>query len=172
MLYIFLIGFLFIAQDSSAANYVCDYQMSSCGCSRQTAILAKIINGESARQHTWGWMVSLRNSNSHFCGGSILTQWHIITAAHCLEKRKHSLSTITVCAGTHRLSGNCSQTRSVHHVINHYAFNKETMENDIALIRVNIPFDFADTSVARICLPNAIHHNQSLQVGTDVIAVG
>jgi hypothetical protein len=83
-----------------------------------------------------------------------------------------SLSNITVCAGTHRLSGTCSQTRLVHHVINHHAFNKETMENDIALIRVNIPFDFADKSVARICLPNVIHHNQSPQVGTYVIAVG
>jgi secreted trypsin-like serine protease len=81
-----------------------------------------------------------------------------------------SLSTITVCAGTHRLSGTCSQTRLVDHVINHYAYNNKTMENDIALIRVNKPFDFTGTSVTCICLPNVIHHNEYPQVGTYVIA--
>jgi secreted trypsin-like serine protease len=134
--------------------------------------LAKIIGGESAQQDTWGWIVSLRSGNSHFCGGSILNQRYIITAAHCFEKRMHSLSTITVCAGTNRLSGTCSQTRSAQHVINHSAYNNRTLENDIALIRVNIPFDFADTSVARICLPHVIQHTEYPQVGTYVIAVG
>ncbi len=172
MLYIFLIVFLFVPQDTSATDYVCDYQMSSCGCSRQPGMLTKIFGGESAPENTWGWIVSLRSRSRHFCSGSILNEWHIITAAHCLTKRMHSLSTITVCAGTHRFSGICSQNRSAQHVINHPAYNNRTMENDIALIRVNIPFDFADTSIARICLPNVIHHDEYPQVGTYVITVG
>jgi secreted trypsin-like serine protease len=146
--------------------------MSSCGCSTQSAIVTKIIRSEDARPNTWGWTVSLRSGNNHLCGGSILNQWYIITAAHCLEKRMHSLSTITICAGTTRLSGPCSQTRSAQHVINHSEYNNGTMENDIALIRVNIAFDFANTSIARICLPNATHHNEYPQVGRYVIAVG
>ncbi len=172
MLYIFLIVLLFIAQNTLATNYECDYQMSPCGCSSRPAISPRIINGTPAAQNTWGWTVSLRSGNNHLCGGSILNQWYIITAAHCLEKRIHSLSTITICAGTNRLSGPCSQKRSAQHAINHSEYNNVTMGNDIALIRVNIQFDFADTSIARICLPDATHHNEYPEVGTDVIAVG
>jgi hypothetical protein len=135
-------------------------------------MLTKIFGGESAPKNTWGWIVSLRRRNSHFCAGSILNEWHIITAAHCLTKRMDSLPTITICAGTNSLSGTCAQNRSAQQVINHPSYNNRTMENDIALIRVNIPFDFADTSVARICLPNVIHHNEYPQVGADVIAIG
>jgi secreted trypsin-like serine protease len=134
--------------------------------------MAKIFGGEASKPNTWGWTVSLRTSNGPLCSGSILNEWYIITAAHCLENTTDMLSSITVCAGTNRLSYTCPQRRSVQRVINHHAYNNETFENDIALILVDIPFEFTKTSVARICLPDATHHNEYPQAGTDVIAVG
>jgi secreted trypsin-like serine protease len=134
--------------------------------------MSKIWGGEASKPNTWGWTVSLRVLDVHFCGGSILNEWFIITAAHCLVKKMDMLSSITVCAGTNRLSYTCPQRRSVQNVINHHAYNNETVENDIALILVDIPFEFTETSIARICLPDATHHNEYPQVGTNVIAVG
>jgi secreted trypsin-like serine protease len=146
--------------------------MNSCGCSKRPATMAIIFGGESAQLNTWSWVVSLRNSSRHFCAGSILNEWYIITAAHCLEKTTSGLSSIIVCAGTNLLSDACQQRRSVHHVINHSTYNNRTLVNDIALIRVSIPFDFSDTSVTRICLPSTSYHKEYPQAGTDVIAVG
>ncbi len=47
--------------------------------------------------NTWNWVVSVRDENNHFCSGSILNQWYIITTAYCFEKRMHRLSNIKVC---------------------------------------------------------------------------
>jgi secreted trypsin-like serine protease len=134
--------------------------------------MPKIFGGEASNPNTWGWTVSLRAFNVHFCGGSILNEWYIITAAHCLENTTDILSSITVCAGTNRLSYTCPQHRSVQRVINHHAYDNETYENDIALILVDIPFEFSATSIARICLPDAAHDNEYPHPGTNVIAVG
>jgi hypothetical protein len=122
-------------------------------------------------QDTWSWTISLRDRNNHFCGGSILNEQYIITAAHCLVKM-NTLSSITVCAGINRLSDTCRQRREIQNVINHPSYNSETYENDIALIQVKVPFNFTSKSIARICLPNTAHNNEYPEPGTDVIAVG
>jgi hypothetical protein len=70
------------------------------------------------------------------------------------------------------LSGTCRQRREIQNVINHPSYNSQTFENDIALIQVKVPFNFTDTSIARICLPNTDHDDQYPETGTNVIAVG
>jgi secreted trypsin-like serine protease len=170
MLWLFVLVFVFIAQNTSATKYTCKYQMNSCGCSKNPAITARIFGNETAEPNTWDWAVSLRSSNHHFCAGSILNEWYIITAAHCIA-RIYILSTITICAGTNHLSA-CPQRRSIQNVVNHPAYNSKTYENDIAVIRVDSPFNITDTSIARICLPNATHSNEYPSAGTNVVAVG
>ncbi len=170
MLYLFALVSLSFVQDMSALKYMCN-RKSPCGCSRQPVTTARIIGGEPALQDTWSWTISLRNGNNHFCGGSILNEQYIITAAHCLVKI-NTLSSMTVCAGINRLSDTCRQRREIQTVINHPSYNSETYENDIALIQVKVPFNFTSKSIARICLPNTAHDNEYPEPGTDVIAVG
>jgi hypothetical protein len=166
MLYLFALVFVSFVQDMSAEKYRCN-RKDPCGCSRRPVITARIAGGESALQDTWSWTISLQNGSNHFCGGSILNERYIITAAHCLI-----LSSITVCAGTNPLSRTCRQRREIQNVINHPSYNSRTFENDIALIQVKVPFDFTDKSLARICLPNITHYDQYPETGTDVITVG
>ncbi len=177
MHYLSLIVFLIITQTTLTNKYACDCEMDSCDCSGQpTAIVKqrifKILGGVSARPHSWSWVVSLRKSNVHFCAGSILNEWYIITAAHCFQNNIYTLSIITICAGTNLLSDTCPQRRSVEYVANHPKYSTRTHENDIALIRVEIPFDFMDTSIGSIHLPDASHNNEYSQNGTDVSTVG
>jgi trypsin len=46
----------------------------------------RIIGGTDVKIENYAFSVSIRNftSNRHFCGGSIITERHIITAAHCI----------------------------------------------------------------------------------------
>jgi secreted trypsin-like serine protease len=173
MLYLFVLAVLFIPKDTSAIEHVCEYKQGSCGCSKPV-MLGRIIGGKSAPENTWSWAVSIRLWNGHFCGGSILNKWYVITAAHCFTNRMHLLSSITVCAGTNRLSQTCNHHRNIKHIINHPAFdaNTATYENDIALIRVDTPFRFNGKSITRICLPRVTNHKKYPENGTDVVAVG
>lgn len=45
---------------------------------------SKIIGGMEAEVGEFPWQVSIQARNEHFCGGSIINKWWIVTAAHCL----------------------------------------------------------------------------------------
>ena len=49
---------------------------------------ARIVGGAVADQNQWPWQVSLqmyRGAWYHFCGGSLIADQWVITAAHCLD---------------------------------------------------------------------------------------
>ena len=57
-----------------------------------------IINGKDVTDPTlFPWMAALRtNSGFHYCGGAIISEWWILTAAHCEFEKESSV----VVAGT------------------------------------------------------------------------
>jgi secreted trypsin-like serine protease len=165
-----VLGLLF--QLTSSVLYGCTGQENSCGCSYRPVVTAKIVGGELAISHSWSWVVSLRYLDTHFCGGTILNDRFIITAAHCLSQKLPLLSNITVCAGIDYLSDVCSQSLSVTNVTIHHGFNYRTVDSDIALLQLSTPLNFSDRFIARICLPNATHSLDYPETGTSVITVG
>ena len=51
-----------------------------------------MVNGEEATPNSWPWQVSLRyvdwpeeNAYGHICGGSLIEDEWVLTAAHCLD---------------------------------------------------------------------------------------
>lgn len=54
----------------------------------------RIAGGHPANPHGWPWMVSLQTENGHICGGSLINDRWILSAAHCakgLVRFKHQL---------------------------------------------------------------------------------
>ena len=52
-------------------------------------ISSRIVGGNEAARGTWPWMAAViitRNNKSKLCGGSLITDQHILTAAHCVYK--------------------------------------------------------------------------------------
>lgn len=161
-----------LLQQTSGASYTCNRKESTCGCSHRPVITAKITGGELATSHSWSWLVSLRFRDKHFCGGTILNEWFIITAAHCFVEIESAVSKVTVCAGIDYLSDICSQNFTLANITYHHEFQYRMMLNDIALLRLSTPLNFTDPFIARICLPDAMHSFDYPETGTSVIIAG
>ncbi|KAG8437801.1 hypothetical protein GDO86_008491 [Hymenochirus boettgeri] len=51
---------------------------------------ARIVNGENAVSGSWPWQVSLQDRTGfHFCGGSLVSNLWVVTAAHCGVTTSH-----------------------------------------------------------------------------------
>lgn len=46
-------------------------------------ITSRIVGGYEADIRDFPWQVSISYKNKHNCGGSILNEYYILTAAHC-----------------------------------------------------------------------------------------
>lgn len=51
---------------------------------KETQSSPHIVGGVDAPIGKYPHQVSLRSYNSHFCGGSIIDEYNVLTAAHCI----------------------------------------------------------------------------------------
>ena len=148
----------------------------SCGCSRANAnINARIVGGEVAVDHSWGWAVSIRSYfGNHVCGGMIISPRYVLTAAHCVEDYIFSANRLSIVVGSNSLNGADGQRFTLTRIISHPSYNSGTKENDIAILQLSGAIDFKNNNVAKICLPNVTPTEQSRYpiVTESVVAIG
>ncbi|XP_052689027.1 atrial natriuretic peptide-converting enzyme-like isoform X1 [Crassostrea angulata] len=129
----------------------------------------RIVNGDQVKPGTWPFQVALYGGDKlhYFCGGSILNENWIVTAAHCLGE-KTTIGDLTVAAGdTRRFAFNkYRQLRTPKSLHIHQGYSSETVQNDIALIQLASPLYFNDY-VRPVCLPSNVTDE-----GTRCFAIG
>ncbi|XP_033898823.1 chymotrypsin B-like [Acipenser ruthenus] len=126
-----------------------------CGVSQIRPVIsgyARIVNGEEAVPGSWPWQVSLQQTSGfHFCGGSLISDQWVVTAAHCSVSTGHR-----VVVGEHDRGSDSEavQIMKVAAVITHPEWNPYTINNDISLVKLTAPVSF-NARVAPVCLPSA-----------------
>ncbi|KAF5303769.1 hypothetical protein FQA39_LY09842 [Lamprigera yunnana] len=131
------------------SKYVCGVK----GTSRN----ARVVGGEDGDQAEWCWQVALINSlNQYLCGAALIgTQW-VLTAAHCVTNIVRSGDAIYVRVGDHDLTKKYgspgAQTLRVATTYIHHNHNSQTLDNDIALLKLHGQAELKE-GVCLVCLP-------------------
>lgn len=88
-----------------------------------------IIGGTNAPPRTFTYQVSLEDEDGHFCGGSIISKYWVLTAAHCVLETNVRV-----------VSGSVYRDEGIRHAVKsivlHEEYNDTTLENDIAVIQL------------------------------------
>ncbi|TRY55615.1 hypothetical protein DNTS_021495 [Danionella cerebrum] len=127
---------------------------SAFGCGKPPIepLMSRVVNGEEARPNSWPWQSG--TSWYHTCGGSIIAENWVMTAAHCISSGRN----YRVQIGKHDLSveEDGSYSISAGKIIVHEKWNSMfvALGNDIALIKLSEPVILSN-SIQLGCVPPA-----------------
>ncbi|XP_052086018.1 plasma kallikrein-like [Mytilus californianus] len=130
----------------------------------------RIIGGTNAPRGAWPWQVALRfMTGVYMCGGALISDRWVVTAAHCLKGWYNQPSRWRVSVGLHYLyDGESGTDIPINRIIRHPNYRvdqRETVEenetvpihkqyaHDIALIELARPVDLSTDYIKTICLP-------------------
>jgi len=133
----------------------------------------KVVGGELARLGEHPWIVSLALDGypagaAHFCGGSLINENWVLTAAHCVEDM--AAGSIRLHAGSNDLQKG-GQLRNVTRIVIHEDWDDRTNENDIALLQVTSPFDFEANHISTINYLETVADHETQAADGELLSV-
>lgn len=107
----------------------------------------RVIGGFDVVDNSWQFMVDIGG----LCGGSLISNRLVLTAAHCCQKASFDYMTMRIGIRSLNDETNSVNRRAERKVI-HPDFQAERLTNDICLVLLNEPVDF-DERIQAIALP-------------------
>ena len=141
------------------------------------SVQGRILNGVNAASNGWPWVVSVRqfvpvfNDYEDVCGGVLIYNRYILTAAHCAIDQ--TPQTIRIVMGVSDLGTvKSSNIYLVDKIASNKLFNKSNVGNgnDIALFRLKVSVT-PSTKISSINLPNSAKDWNKV-IGKSLFAVG
>ncbi|XP_045771149.1 serine protease gd-like isoform X1 [Maniola jurtina] len=114
-------------------------------------IVPLIVKGETFERGEWPWLVAIFkrkfSSLSYICAGTLVSERHVITAAHCMQRKSTytAIKNLVVRAGVYNLEDwnddDITVTRGLAAASIHQAYNASTLANDILVMTLtkNLP---------------------------------
>ncbi|CAH4031769.1 unnamed protein product [Pieris brassicae] len=149
----------------------------------------RIYGGSIAELHEFPWMalistyIDSENNLDFTCAGTIINSKYILTAAHCVVRRK--LAGVRVgeykidrkdCSLDNSICDENYQDLFIEKSISHEKYlsdgNTKRPSHDIALIRIEGEIDFSQDNVAPICLPLQKEFRESDLVNEEGVVAG
>merc|ERR1719356_2318721 len=126
---------------------------AGCGIEGPLAQEDRIVGGVEAVEHTWPWQVALFIDDAWFCGGSIISENYVLTAAHCADGAGY----FDVMAGAHNVRASSEPHKveiTSYEGFTHPDWDSNDLNSDIALVKLPSKITFNDY-IRPSCLPPA-----------------
>lgn len=126
------------------------------GCGLSTNSFSQIFGGRLAGPYEWPWMAAVIRQGylRIFCGGVLISDRHILSAAHCYFKINKN--EITVRLGEYNFQEK-NETRArdfrIVEVYQHPDFDETTFENDISILKLHERVIF-NSYIWPVCMPS------------------
>ena len=127
-------------------------------------------------EDSWPWQAAIENDGKVVCGGSLIGDQWIITAAHCIlmsnTKRRHKK--LKVYLGTNKLlqlNSPAVQKIAVVEVHYHRRFNWKDYDSDIAVLKLKRKANIT-SQVHSVCLPKNKRRKGLMKEGMMGVMVG
>lgn len=133
-------------------------------------IHGRIVGGKSADRGQFPYHVALANTFDYFyfCGGTIISTRHILTAAHCVQWYQYDTTDLRAILNSSNLKNDDFTVMEIVEVINHPKFIEEKIPFDIAILLTRREIEFNDF-IQSAQLPTMDYTQQS---GDDAVIAG
>ncbi|TRY73762.1 hypothetical protein TCAL_02555, partial [Tigriopus californicus] len=141
-----------------------DVEENKCECGQRN-LLMRIISGSVTQQHEFPWQAGLVKTSEiqsgsfrPFCGGTLMNDQWVFTAAHCTDRHRYEPELLSVVLGEHDVTDRDESVlfiSSAKEIIIHESYKRRWVDYDFSLIKLKkrIVFNNMNWYIRPICYP-------------------